>query len=347
MLWTPQLGYPPYEVDLGSGPIALPYVCFGTHLGVPWQLGKQAPDGEVYARRIYSAPCNRPYLPQYPGVDDADLRLFLKDAALNFALNQSIDYADDPGLTADIALYRHLASEAGGWKAQAEQLNDFGAAYHRMQTRFEDGYGLYTQELKAVEQRLVETRARTRVHTAMVQLISQRQLGGRHYWMGLPGFDTHPCPDILPDPPRFTMVKDLESQVYVPMPVPPPSFLPDAADAPPSPSLSAQSSSSLASIHSTPTPVDRRTAGKRPKNTCPHCCKTGHFGRECRNPHIYCAVRGYCKLRQKSSCQYPRAHGKQGRIIRKKLRALEVEGFDEDELARDAGDTLFEMDWSV
>jgi hypothetical protein len=44
---------------------------------------------------------------------------------------------------ADIALYRHLASEAGGWKAQAQQLNDFGAAYHRMQTRFEDGYGLY------------------------------------------------------------------------------------------------------------------------------------------------------------------------------------------------------------
>ena len=48
-LWTPQLGYPPYEVDLGAGPIALPYVRFGTHLGVPWQLGKQSPDGEVYA----------------------------------------------------------------------------------------------------------------------------------------------------------------------------------------------------------------------------------------------------------------------------------------------------------
>jgi hypothetical protein len=52
-------------------------------------------------------------------------------------------------------------------------------------------------------------------------------------------------------------------------------------------------------------------------------------------------------LRQKSNCQYPRTHGKQGRIIWKRLRALEVEGFDEDELARDAGDTLFEMDWSV
>src|ERR1700730_6927145 len=117
------------------------------------------------------------------------------------------------------------------------------------------------QELKAVEQRLVETRARTRVHAAMVQLISQRQLGGHHCWMGLPGFDTHPCPNILPDPPRFTMVKDLESQVYVPMPVPPPSFLPEADDTPPPPSSpSAQSSSSIASIHSTPTPIDPRTA---------------------------------------------------------------------------------------
>jgi hypothetical protein len=100
--------------------------------------------------------------------------------------------------------------EAGGWKAQAEQLNDFGAAYHRMQTCFEDRYGLYVQELKAVEQCLVEARARTRVHAAMVQLISQKQLGGCHYWMGLPGFNTHPCPDVLPDPPHFTMAKDLE-----------------------------------------------------------------------------------------------------------------------------------------
>jgi hypothetical protein len=34
-LWTTQLGYPPYTIDLSEGPIVLPYVQFGTHLGVP------------------------------------------------------------------------------------------------------------------------------------------------------------------------------------------------------------------------------------------------------------------------------------------------------------------------
>jgi hypothetical protein len=127
-LWTSQLGYPPYEVDLGEGPIILPYVCFGTHLGVPWQLGKQAPDGETYARRVVSTPCHHPYLPQYPGVLDEELGIFLKDATFNFALNQSVEYTDDPGLVADVGLYRHLASEAAGWKVCADQLNKFGVA---------------------------------------------------------------------------------------------------------------------------------------------------------------------------------------------------------------------------
>ena len=62
-LWTLQLGYPPYEVDLGEGPIILPYMCFRTHLGVPWQLEKQAPDGETYASRVVSTPCHCLYLP--------------------------------------------------------------------------------------------------------------------------------------------------------------------------------------------------------------------------------------------------------------------------------------------
>ena len=114
-------------------------------------------------------------------------------------------------MVTDVGLYRHLASEAAEWKACADQLNEFGAAYHCMQETFMGGYSAYTTELKAVEEHLVAARARTRVHAAMVQLISQGQLGGRHYWMGLPGLDTHPCPQILSEPPRFVMAKDLGS----------------------------------------------------------------------------------------------------------------------------------------
>jgi hypothetical protein len=352
-LWTTQLGYPPYTIDLGEGPITLPYVRFGTHLGVPWQLGKQAPDGEVYARRVYSAPCHRPYLPQYPGVADEDIGLFLKDAAFNFALNQSIEYTDDPGLVADVALYRHLASEVPHWKARAAQLNCFGEAYHKMQKDFQEGYGLYSRELKEVEQRLIAARARTRVHAAMVQLISQKQLGGRHYWMGMPGLDSHPCPEVLPEPPRFVMTRDLESQVYVPVPAPPPSHLPCATDAPLPLSPSTSHASAISHL-TTSTPEDRRTSGKRPRNKCPYCNKGGHFGRECKTPHIFCAERGYCKVRAKSNCEYPRAHGRASRMKHRKAKKQQpqegssgyVAGADEQELAFDAGSTLYDMDWS-
>jgi hypothetical protein len=121
-LWTLQPGYPPYEVDLGEGLIILPYVCFGTHLSIPWQLGKQAPDGEVYARRVVSAPCHHPYLSQYPGIIDKELSIFLKDATFNFTLKQSVEYTDDPGLVADVGLYHYLTSEVTGWKAQADHV---------------------------------------------------------------------------------------------------------------------------------------------------------------------------------------------------------------------------------
>lgn len=345
-LWTTHLGYPPYEVDLGEGPITLPYVCFGTHLGVPWQLGKLAPDGEVYARQVTSAPCHRPYLPSYPGVNDNELGIFLKDATFNFALNQSIEFTDDPGLVADIGLYRHLATEAAGWKRRTDQMNHFAAVYHAMQHTFQEEYEAYRQELVHVKQRLVAARARTRVHAAMVQLISQNQLGGRHYWMGLPGLDSHPCPQVLPEPPRFVMAKDQKSQVYVPVPAPLPSHLPDVINVPPSPSISPSSF-----VPKVPTPEDHRMAGKRPRNKCPHCGKGGHFGRECKTPHLYCAARGYCKVRAKSDCKYPRAHGRQARMVvqRKRARAGSsgyTAKVSELELAIQAGADLFDMDWS-
>jgi hypothetical protein len=53
-----------------------------------------------------------------------------------------------------------------------DQLNKFGAAYHHMQETFMEGYSTYTMELKVVEECLVVARARTRVHVAMVKLIS-------------------------------------------------------------------------------------------------------------------------------------------------------------------------------
>jgi hypothetical protein len=208
--------------------------------------------------------------------------------AFNFALNQSVKYTDDPGLVADMVLYRHLALEVPHWKARVAQLNCFGEAYHKMQRDFQDGYGLYSWELKEVEQRLVATKARTRVHAAMVQLISQKQLGGRHYWMRMPGLDAHPCPQILPEPPRFIMTRDLESQVYVPVPAPPPSHLPCTTDVPLPPSASASHTSVISHL-TTSTPKDHRTTGKQPRNTCPYCNKGGHFGRECKTPHMFCA----------------------------------------------------------
>ena len=243
--------------------------------------------------------------------------------------------------------------QVAGWKAHADQLNEFGAAYHHMQETFMGGYSAYTTELKAVEECLVVARARTRVHATMVQLISQGQLRGRHCWMGLPGLDAHPYPQILPEPPHFIMAKDLESQVYIPVPVPPPSHLPCTTDMPPSPSPSNSSISSFITEYS-PAPEDRRSSGKCPKNVCPHCSKSRHFGRECKTPHIYCANCGYCKLRAKSDCKYSRAHGRQARIMRKKIKAQTgsggdsryVAGINEQELAIDAGSVLFDMDWS-
>jgi hypothetical protein len=171
--------------------------------------------------------------------------------------------------------------------------------------------------------------------------------------MGLPGLDTHPCPQILPEPPCFIMAKDLESQVYIPVPAPPPSHLPCATDMPPSPSPSNSSISSFITEY-TPVPEDCCTSGKCPKNVCPHCGKGGQFGRECKTPHIYCANCGCCKLRAKSDCKYPHAHGRQARIMHKKIKAqvgLEgdsgyVAGVDEQEFAINASSVLFDMDWS-
>jgi hypothetical protein len=220
-----------------------------------------------------------------------------------------------------------------------------------MQKDFQEWYGLYSRDLKEVEQWLIAARARTRVHAAMVQLISQKQLGGHHYWMGMPGLDAHPCPEVLPEPPCFVMTRDLESQVYVPVPAPPPSHLPCATDVPLPPSPSTSHTSVISHL-TTSTPKDRRTSGKRPRNKCPYCNKGGHFGRECKMPHIFCAERGYCKVRAKSNCKYPWAHGRASHMKHRKAKKEQpsegspgyVAGVDEWELVHDASSTLFDMD---
>ena len=119
-------------------------------------------------------------------------------------LNQLVEHTGDPGLIADVALYRHLT-------------------YHQLQEKYIKGYELYDQELKGVRQRLVAARARTRIHEATVQLTSQNQLNSRHHWMGLLGLDVHSRTQTPPDPLDFTMDRDLGVQVYIPMPIPPPS----------------------------------------------------------------------------------------------------------------------------
>ena len=176
--------------------------------------------------------------------------------------------------------------------------------------------------------------------------------------MGLPGFDTHPCPDILPEPLHFTITKELGSNIYMPV-----------IPLPPSPTLSTRattgSSSILSSMSSSPLSEDHCMQGKRPKNKCPHCDKSGHFRKECKTPHLLCEQRKYCKVRVHTSCPFPRAHGRQARMIKKGKRKVqrmscsgngpehtpEVEdgyigGIDTTELAINVGETLHDMDWS-
>ena len=90
--------------------------------------------------------------------------------------------------------------------------------------------------------------------------------------------------------------------------------VPDAS----TPSPHSSSPSSISTNHLSPIPEDPCTTSKRRTNTCPHCGKHGHFGQDCRTPHIYCADRGYCKLWRKSKCQYPRSYGKEGRYARRR-----------------------------
>jgi hypothetical protein len=114
------------------------------------------------------------------------------------------------------------------------------------------------------------------------------------------------------------------------------------------------SSSTTLIITNFSAPEDHNMTSKCPKNRCPYCSKGGHFGQECKTPHIYYTDQGYCKLRQKTNCKYPHAHGQHARTMQKKPKkeqqsteSLEyIIGIDEQELAFDTGSILFDMDWS-
>jgi len=243
----------------------------------PWQIWTP--------RKVHSNPRYRPHLPEYPGVNDEEIEIFLDDAPFNFTISQLVDHTSDPGLIADVALYRHLT-------------------YHQIQEKYIKGHELYDQELKGVRQRLIAGRARTRIHEAMIQLTSQNQLDSRHLWMGLLGLDVHSRAQTPPNLWNFAMNRDLEVQAYIPVPIPPPSHLSEVDKASPPP----------LSLYWVNHSEDHYTAGKRHINICPHCSENGHFGRECNTPHIYCADRGYCKVREKTECPYPCNHSLRKRL---------------------------------
>jgi len=123
--------------------------------------------------------------------------------------------------------------------------------------------------LDETRRRLEAGQARPRVEREMVRLAQQHELGGRFYWMGLPGMPEHPGRHYLPDYLKKRNQKQQEEWGIVP---------PE---------------------QETPTVRKKRIAletlsVRQKRHRCRWCSQKGHYNKACPIPHIHCA--GVCKV---------------------------------------------------
>ena len=97
--WDEKSGHPGYRaVDQGRV-IQCPYIWYGVHQGVPYEMGTEGAESYQFARELYAYP--RP-LVDAPNANDRDLDIFTQDVPFNFAAEQVLDRLDDPGALAEV-----------------------------------------------------------------------------------------------------------------------------------------------------------------------------------------------------------------------------------------------------
>lgn len=273
-----------------------PYIRYGVYDGTPYELGTEGVGGLQFARKMYAEPQDA-----FSGarVDDTDLEIFVKDTPFNYAIEQALDHLSDPGVLAEVSRLRTLVAQLPIYADLARVVQELSNAVHQFQKHFNEKTGEFVVNLDATKKRMEAARASSRVQFALTDLARMRQLRGRFYWPDIPGMPEDPNRHYTRAPGERTARDEYEED----------RLREGVVDNP---------AGRLGCIS-----ADYR-ATQQAYNVCRLCERTGHWIKDCEEPHTACAP-PYCDLRSDhphfhmQECRFPRRPmGKRGSGKRKR-----------------------------
>jgi hypothetical protein len=204
-----------------------------------------------------------------PTASSKDPSIFVDDSTFNFPVNQALDQLDDPSLLAEVARYRALNSQLPMVVRNAALTEEIAQCVVTIQKREQEANRAFLSMLDETRRRLEAGQARPRVEREMVRLAQQQELGGRFYWMGLPGMPEHPNRHYLPDYLRKRNEEQQEEWGLAPK------------------------------EQETPAVRKKRVAletlsTRQKRHRCRWCRMKGHYNKACPVPHVNCS--GRCRV---------------------------------------------------
>jgi hypothetical protein len=125
-------------------------------------------------------------------VEDDDLEIFTKDIPFNFAVDQALESLDDPGVLAEVARLQTIVAHVPVYSAFAQSVQELSEAMHKFQKNFNDQAKHIVTHLAETKKRMEDTKVRSRVHIAILELMQTRRLCGKFYWPEIPGIPENP-----------------------------------------------------------------------------------------------------------------------------------------------------------
>ena len=262
--WQDIPGHPPFQRQEGEVLLTFPFLRYLEKGCDTYIVGCMARGQPAYYKPVLLRP-----VAALSTASDKDPSIFVDDSTFNFPVNQALDQLDDPALLAEVARYRALNMQLPMVVRNAALMEEIVQSMATIQKREQEANRAFLSMLDETRRRLEAGQARPRVEREMVRLAQQQQLGGRFYWMGLPGMPEHPNRHYLPD---YLRRRNEEQQEEW-------GLAPKEPETPPARKKR----------------VALETLSTRQKrHRCRWCRMKGHYNKACPVPHLNCS--GRCKV---------------------------------------------------
>jgi hypothetical protein len=127
-----------------------------------------------------------------PGINNSNLKIFVKDLPFNFALEQALDSLEDPRALAEVAWLQMLVTQVPVYNVMSQAIQTLSTAFHKFQEQFNHHTGRTVIQLEAMKHQMEAAHICSYTQVVLKELAYACELWGHFYCPPIPGLLENP-----------------------------------------------------------------------------------------------------------------------------------------------------------